>query len=328
MKKSKAFIVRAISVTVVILVFILSVTALSTNNDSKPDNDKSQSSNSTLSEKNNTAKDTRPEKDSSTKNNNSGSTSSKPTDTTKPESTTKKPQTYEGKLIALTYDDGPFPRTTNRILDVLEKNNSKCTFFVVGDRVEGYADTIKRASGLGCEIANHSYSHEYLTKISDSEVKSQINDVDTALKSSCGLKTSLLRVPGGMHNENVRNLCDMPIILWSVDTLDWKYKKTSGSERTERQNKIISQVLENAQDGDIVLMHDIYDFTAELSEQLIPKLIEKGFKLVTVSELFASKGVELSPGTVYNSARVSVSAEASSTAQTSESAQTTENAQQ
>lgn len=213
----------------------------------------------------------------------------------------KKPSTE--KLIALTYDDGPNPTTTNRILTTLEENSSVATFFVVGNRIDSGHDTIQRAVDMGCEIANHTYDHEYLNEISDSARSEQINTVNEKMKNDFGVEVELLRAPGGKYS-GVTDSIDMPLIQWSIDTNDWRHKDVSSKPRTEEQrqkemDEIVDHVMSNVKSGDIILMHDIYDFTADMSEILIPKLVAAGYKLVTVSEMYDAYVQELKGGEVY-----------------------------
>lgn len=212
----------------------------------------------------------------------------------------KKPSTE--KLIALTYDDGPNPSTTNRILDTLKANNSVATFFVVGNRIDDGHDTIQKAVDMGCEIANHTKDHKYLNEISDSVRDEQINSVNKKVKNDFGVDVALLRAPGGKY-KGVTDKIDMPLIQWSIDTNDWRHKDTS-KPRTEEQrqkemDEIINDVMSTVKSGDIILMHDIYDFTADMSEILIPKLVAAGYKLVTVSEMYEAYAQELNGGEVY-----------------------------
>lgn len=222
------------------------------------------------------------------------------------ESTTAKPKyTAEDKLIALTFDDGPSAKSTGRILDLLEKYNSTATFFVVGYNIEDNISIIKRAQKIGCEIANHSNDHKNLTKCSSSELRVQVDTPNEKIKNLTGISPKLFRTPGGNFS-GVEEDIGMPIIQWSIDTNDWRYKDASNKNRTEEQRnadlkKISDKVIESAESGDIVLMHDIYTFTADLCELIIPGLIEKGFKLVTVSEMYETYGVELKSGKVYHS---------------------------
>lgn len=209
----------------------------------------------------------------------------------------------EDKLIALTFDDGPSSTSTNRILDVLEKNGSVATFFIVGYNVEKNISTIKRASEMGCEIGNHSLGHKNLMKCTDAELRNQVDAPNKMLKELADVDVKLFRAPGG-NFKGVESKIGMPIIQWSVDTLDWKYKDASHKDRTEEQRNadlkaIADKVVNNAEKGDIVLMHDIYGFTADLCELIVPELVKKGFKLVTVSEMYLAYGEELSGGKVY-----------------------------
>ncbi len=218
----------------------------------------------------------------------------------------KKPS--QEKLVALTYDDGPNPSTTNRILSALEKNNSVATFFIVGNRIDSGEETIKRAIDMGCEIANHTNDHKYLNEISDSQRTNQIESVNDEMKSRFDYEVELLRAPGGKY-KGVTDSVGMPLIQWSIDTNDWRHKDIASKPRSESQRQkemddIIDHVMSNVKNGDIILMHDIYDFTADMSEILIPKLVAEGYKLVTVSEMYEQYCQELDDGEVYFSCTV------------------------
>lgn len=207
------------------------------------------------------------------------------------------------KLIALTFDDGPSKKTTNRILDLLEEHGGAATFFLVGTNIENNIDTIKRAHSLGCEIANHSQNHKNLMKCTKDEIRNQVDSPNETLKTLADIDVRLFRAPGG-NFDGVEDEIGMPLIQWSIDTNDWRYKDAANKNRTEAQRKkdlerIANNVIENAEKGDIVLMHDIYNFTADLCEIIIPGLVEKGFKLVTVSDMYDTYGVELKNGKVY-----------------------------
>lgn len=218
--------------------------------------------------------------------------------------TTKKP-TADEKLIALTFDDGPHGTYTNRVLDILEKNNARATFFLVGYNIEKNVSTIKRAADMGCEIANHSQDHKNLTKLTPGEISKQVSGPNELVKSLAGIEIKLFRAPGGNFN-GVTDEVGMPLIQWSIDTEDWKHKDAANKGRSEAEReaqlkKIADRVIKNANKGDIVLMHDIYGFTADLCELIIPGLVEKGFRLVTVSEMYEAYGKELKAGEVYYS---------------------------
>lgn len=197
------------------------------------------------------------------------------------------------KMVALTYDDGPYTPVTGRILDCLEKNKARATFFVVGSRVDTYSDCIKREAKLGCEIANHTYSHTSLTKLSKSDIKNEIEKTDNLIKKYTGNSVNLVRAPGGAVNQTVKDSVSHPLINWSVDTLDWSHRTAS---------KTVSNIKANVRDGSIVLMHDLYSATADASETIIPYLVKNGYQLVTVSEMMDAKGVTMKNGNLYRSA--------------------------
>ncbi len=197
------------------------------------------------------------------------------------------------KMVALTYDDGPYRPVTNQILDVLEENNARATFFVVGSRVSTYKDCIKRAYDLDCEIGNHTYNHTILTSVSAATIKSEISDTNKAVKNVTGQAPVVVRTPGGAVNSTVKANVKYPMFNWSVDTLDWKYRNSSS---------VVSSVKNNVRDGSIVLMHDLYGSTGAATEEIVPWLIKNGYQLVTVSELMAVKGIDVQKGQLYNSA--------------------------
>lgn len=224
------------------------------------------------------------------------------------EPTTAKPKySPSDKLIALTFDDGPRSSTTNRVLDLLERSGGVATFFLVGYNIPDNAEVIKRAAAMGCSIGNHTKDHKILTKCSADTVKAQVNGVNSLLRDM-GVEPTLFRAPGGAF-KGVKDQIGMPLIQWSIDTEDWKYKDAShkgrsAEERTADLNRIADMVFSQAKGGGIVLMHDIYDFTADLCEIVIPGLVERGFKLVTVDQLFEAYGEKLENGVVYYSAKL------------------------
>ncbi len=211
----------------------------------------------------------------------------------------------EDKLIALTYDDGPHSVYTNKILDILEKNDATATFFVVGYNIDKNIDTIRRAQSLGCEIGNHSNDHKILTKCDSKTIRSQVDTPNEKLKELTGIEMTLFRAPGGAY-EGITDQIGMPLIQWSIDTEDWKAKDAAHKDRTEDERnaelrRIADKVVEDAEKGDIILMHDIYGFTADLSAIIIPELKENGFKVVSVSEMYKAYDKPLKDGRVYKS---------------------------
>lgn len=193
------------------------------------------------------------------------------------------------KMVALTFDDGPSEYSLN-ILDCLIENNSKATFFELGNRMKNNKDITKKLYDSGMEIESHTYSHKYLTRIGESDVLNEINSVSILFNEITNDNIKLLRAPYGSVNSKVRELSPFPIILWNIDTKDWLYKDP---------NKSAPIVLEHISDGDIVLMHDVHKPTIELVKIIVPELKSRGFELVTVSELAEYKNVKLESGVVY-----------------------------
>lgn len=198
-------------------------------------------------------------------------------------------------MVALTFDDGP-SAATSRILDSLEANDARATFYIVGNRMGNYTETIRRMAALGCEFGNHTWDHTYLTKLSAAAMHRNLNQMDTTLQNIAGVRTTTVRPPGGFVNDGVRQALaayGTPGIMWSIDTLDWK---------TRNARSTINCVLGNVRDGDIILMHDLYGTTADAAAVLIPELKKRGYQLVTVSELAANRG-GMQPGQIYTAFR-------------------------
>lgn len=196
-------------------------------------------------------------------------------------------------MVALTFDDGPYDRVTNRIVKALAKHDSRATFFVVGNRVERYADTMKNAYKKGNQIATHTFDHGDLSKMKKKQIRRELKRAFRVMKKINGENPTMLRPPYGNVNDKMRQTIQIPMIYWSVDTEDWA---------SRNKDKILSRC-KSIKDGDIVLMHDLYPSTAAAVEKLIPKLRKKGFQLVTVEELFYYKGIDAKGGKVYFSGR-------------------------
>ena len=194
------------------------------------------------------------------------------------------------KMVALTYDDGPSIYTP-RVLKTLKENDAVATFFIVGNRVPMYSDTVKKAYDMGCEIGNHTYEHKSLPRLSETEVKRQISKTNKAVKKVTGESPVIMRPTGGATNANVKQWVGMPSIIWSIDTLDWKTRNADSTKRA---------VLDHVKDGDIVLMHDLYSATASASEMIIPELVKRGYQLVTVCELAECRGGMKETGAYYS----------------------------
>ena len=193
------------------------------------------------------------------------------------------------KYVALTFDDGP-GKYTKELVDLLVKNNVKASFFMVGQNIKNYKSSVKYAYDNEMEICNHSQNHKNLKNLSKEDIEYEINSVDDMLEEITGERARYYRSPGGNQNENVLNTISKPCILWNVDTRDWESRDTQ---------KIISKTLKEVDDGDIILMHEIYKTTLDAVEPIIIKLKEKGYNFVTVTELYKIKGVPLENGKIY-----------------------------
>ena len=199
----------------------------------------------------------------------------------------------KGKMVALTYDDGPSNSVTNDILDILEKYDSRATFFVVGSRISSSYQPMQRAVKMGCEIGNHTYSHIDLPSYGYSDIRYEIDTTNSLVKKYTGVTPKIVRAPGGSTDSYSRQTVNMPFIYWSIDTRDWESRSASS---------VISIVKSEVEDGDIILMHDIYDSTASASETIIPWLINQGYQLVTVSELMQYRGIKMQNAVSYSAA--------------------------
>ena len=172
------------------------------------------------------------------------------------------------KVIALTFDDGPHPIHTMSILEDLNKYDAHATFFVLGSRVQHYPEVLQKMLEQGNEIGNHSWDHPQLTRLSKNKIKSQIEQTQDAVEKATGSEPSLVRPPYGAINDNVREYMeDMEVTLWDVDPEDWK-------DRNEK--KIVNKVMSKAKDGGVILMHDIYQTSAEAAGKIIKQLHDKG----------------------------------------------------
>lgn len=192
-------------------------------------------------------------------------------------------------MIALTYDDGP-SKYTQDLLDVLKENNSKATFFVLGLQVNKNKEVIPKMIEDGNQIGNHSFDHKRLTTLNDEELHNQINKTDNLVYEAALYKPYVMRPPYGSTSDELNEKLQKPIIKWSVDTRDWESRNAEA---------ITKHILDNVKDGDIILMHDIYESTLEASKTVIPELIERGYQLVTVSEMSEYRDVILQAGKSY-----------------------------
>ena len=186
--------------------------------------------------------------------------------------------------IAFTFDDGP-GEYTDELLDCLEENNAHATFFMLGQNVGSWESTVQRMADIGCEIGSHSWDHPNLYDLSMDSVAKQFSDTDAALEKACGQKASVARAPYGNWSDDIISTVGKPFFTWSLDSMDWSYLDV---------NKDYDAVMNgDLTDGSIILMHDIHEPSVQAAIKMIPELVQKGYKLMTVSELAAAKGVTL-----------------------------------
>jgi len=186
----------------------------------------------------------------------------------------------DGPYIAMTFDDGPSATLTPKLLDLLAAHHIKATFFVIGENVAEHSEIVARAAREGHEIANHSWSHPNLGKMSGDSVRNQLQRTDDAIQNATGKRPTLMRPPyGSITAREKRWIHDefgYQIILWDVDPYDWKRPGPA---------VVRNRILKETQPGSIVLSHDIHPGTIEAMPSTFDALEAKGFKFVTVSEL-------------------------------------------
>lgn len=190
-------------------------------------------------------------------------------------------------IVALTFDDGPHPTLTPQLLDVLKKYNAKATFFVLGSNVDRYPQIVARAAAEGHEIANHSYSHPILGKSGQKKVEQEMERTAASIEKACGQRPKVMRPPYGSLTSNQRQFVydkyGYHVILWSVDTLDWKKPGAS---------IVAKRFIDGAKPGAVMLGHDIHPGTIASMEETLSTLNQRGVRFVTVSELIATGKAE------------------------------------
>lgn len=195
------------------------------------------------------------------------------------------------KLIAITFDDGPRRSSTTRLLDGLAQRGAKATFFLVGKNVEVNHDVVERMEREGHQVGLHTYDHENrLTGLNHADFSAQVDRTRNLLAEILGHSDFVLRPPYGMTDAGVKKWAGAPIIIWSIDPEDWK------DQNADREVEFITK---DAKDGDIILMHDIFDASVEAALRVVDILHEQGYLFVTIDELFAERHMELQAGESY-----------------------------
>lgn len=196
----------------------------------------------------------------------------------------RKPLDPDGKYVALTFDDGPHKTNTERVLNSLKEFDVKATFFMLGNQVDYYPSLVQRVAEEGHEIGNHSNTHPDLSKVDANRVQKEFETTNQRIYDVIGRYPTVFRPPYGSYNNNIitqaTNL-NLPIIMWSVDSLDWK---------TKNATSINHEILSTTTNGSIILMHDIHDATADALPSVLKNLKEQGYSFVTVSQLLEWRG--------------------------------------
>ena len=197
----------------------------------------------------------------------------------------------EEYLVALTFDDGPSGRFTRRLLDGLRERDVHATFLLCGYRIAQYPKETKRIVQEGHEVGLHGYSHAPMNLMSRQQLQKELSDTLALLPKNCPV--AFLRPPGGSMNTLVRTVAkenDLAILSWSVDPKDWEVRDAAAVERS---------VVDQVEDGDIILLHDMSDSSVDAALAIVDKLLAKGFRFVTASQLARSKEIALQPGKTY-----------------------------
>ena len=190
-------------------------------------------------------------------------------------------------LVALTFDDGPRSSTTGPLLDGLALREVPATFFLVGSRIPGNEDLVRRMAAEGHQIGIHTYDHVELKGLSRQDFDLQVGKTRALITQVVGEGNYWLRPPYGLMDKSAEGWCGGPVILWSVDPEDWKDGDVA---------RIVSAVVEHTRDGDIILMHDLFPASETAALQVVDALLAKGFCFVTVEQLMDQRGVVPQPG--------------------------------
>ena len=193
------------------------------------------------------------------------------------------------RCIALTFDDGPSPQTTATLLDGLKERGAHATFFLIGEQIAGNEDLVRRMKDEGHQVGGHSYTHIRLDS-ADAAALAEIQKTDETLRAILGDGDYWLRPPWGFASDALKSAVSVPLIYWTIDTMDWSVRN---------RDLVAHHIIENVKSGDIVLLHDPYDTSVEAALQAIDVLSEQGYEFVTLEELFSNAGVTPQAGHFY-----------------------------
>ena len=197
------------------------------------------------------------------------------------------------KLMAITFDDGPGDYTLD-ILDALEERGVKATFFITGSRVSAYPGVLDAIVAGGHQLANHTHNHKNLNTLTAQQASDEINATRDLLVEAGGDQTYYVRAPYGNANKTVKSVVNAPLIYWSVDPEDWKYRNA---------DTVYANIVNNSYDGCIILCHDVYKTTVDGALRAIDELQSQGYEFVTVEQLLTRRGITPENGVVYYDAK-------------------------
>ena len=203
------------------------------------------------------------------------------------------------KTLAMTFDDGPHPSLTPKLLDLLKERNIKCTFFLIGQQVKMYPHIVRRIIAEGHEIGNHTWTHCSLTSRSDEQIRSELKKSEDAVFEVAGVRPHLVRPPYGAINTRIKNLMftefGYSTIMWSVDPQDWRRPGVAA---------VTSRLVNGAHPGAIMLSHDIHPPTIVAMPAMFDQLLAKGYQFVTVSQLLNMEKASMPVGVIVRPAEM------------------------
>lgn len=197
------------------------------------------------------------------------------------------------KYLALTFDDGPSGKYTERLLEGLQERNVKATFLLCGYRMEEYPELTEKISQNGHEIGYHGFSHENMSRMSRRKIAEELQKSGLLLPQDC--EPVFLRPPGGEVGDGVRQVAQvrqLSLLRWSVDPRDWAVHNAP---------LVIRRIMDTVKDGDVILMHDMSDSSVTAALEIVDRLQKQGYEFVTVSQMAQLRGVRLHPGETYSS---------------------------
>lgn len=200
----------------------------------------------------------------------------------------------ENCVMALTFDDGPSPIYTPPLLEGLKERNIRATFFLLGKQAEEQPALVQAIAAEGHQIGNHTYSHVFLNQMNREDAAEEVRRGELTLESILGRSGYWIRPPYGAADPELLEKLSAPVICWSVDPRDWECRDTDA---------IVTHILENASDGDIILLHDSYPTSVEAALQTVDRLQARGVEFLTVEQLLTRRGIQISPGRLYRNAQ-------------------------